>query len=164
MPTHSRAARRKAQSLVVEGLPMRVRAVIVAVLCAVLVASCSSMSMKNIQSKETILEDTLKMYAATMRWGDMTQGLGFVDPKYLQAHPMTELDLSRYKQVRVTAYDDQPAAPVSETEVRQTVEIGLVNINTQAARSVVDNQIWRYDEVQKRWWLTTGLPDITRHN
>jgi hypothetical protein len=142
----------------------RAAAAIVAVLSAALLASCASMSMKNIQSKETILEDTLKMYAATMRWGDMTQGLGFVDPKYLQAHPMTDLDLARYKQVRVTSYDDQPAAPVSETEVRQTVEIGLVNINTQTARSVIDNQIWRYDEKEKRWWLTTGLPDITRHN
>jgi hypothetical protein len=68
------------------------------------------------------------------------------------------------RSVALQAGAGQPAAPVSETEVRQTVEIGLVNINTQAARSVVDNQIWRYDEVQKRWWLTTGLPDITRHN
>lgn len=139
----------------------RAAAAIVTVLSAALVAACS---MNNIKSKESILDDTLKTYAATMRWGDMTQGLGFVDPAYLQAHPMTDLDLARYKQVRVTAYDDQPAAPVSETEVRQTVEIGLVNVNTQAARSVIDNQVWRYDEKAKRWWLTTGLPDITRHN
>lgn len=139
----------------------RAAAAIVTVLSAALVAACS---MNSIKSKEAILDDTLKTYAATMRWGDMTQGLGFVDPAYLQAHPMTDLDLARYKQVRVTAYDDQPAAPVSETEVRQTVEIGLVNVNTQAARSVIDNQVWRYDEKAKRWWLTTGLPDITRHN
>lgn len=139
----------------------RAAAAIVTVLSAALVAACS---MNSIKSKESILDDTLKTYAATMRWGDMTQGLGFVDPAYLQAHPMTDLDLARYKQVRVTAYDDQPAAPVSETEVRQTVEIGLVNVNTQAARSVIDNQVWRYDEKAKRWWLTTGLPDITRHN
>lgn len=139
----------------------RAAAAIVTVLSAALVAACS---MNSIKSKESILDDTLKTYAATMRWGDMTQGLGFVDPTYLQAHPMTDLDLARYKQVRVTAYDDQPAAPVSETEVRQTVEIGLVNVNTQAARSVIDNQVWRYDEKAKRWWLTTGLPDITRHN
>src|SRR4029077_21233716 len=112
MPTHSRAARRKAQSAVAEDLPMRFRAAVVALLSVVLLASCASMSMKKIQTKETILEDTLKMYAATMRWGDMTQGLGFVDPKYLQVHPMTDLELARYKQVRVTSYDDQPAAPV----------------------------------------------------
>jgi hypothetical protein len=127
-----------------------------------LLAACADM--QHIQSKETILEDTLKMYAATLRWGDMTKGLSFVDPKYLQAHPMSDLDLARYHQVQVTAYNDEPAAPLSDTEVAQVVEIGLVNINTQAARSVIDRQVWRYDEKQKRWWLTTGLPDITRHD
>ena len=49
------------------------------------------------------------------------------------------------------------------SKLGQNVEIGLVNINTQAARSVVDHQIWKYDEKQKHWWLMTGLPDITRH-
>lgn len=143
---------------------MHRRAALIVVLSAGLLASCASMSMQSMQSKETILEDTLKMYAATLRWGDMTQALGFVDPTYLQAHPMTDLDLARYQQVKVTSYDDQPAAPISESEVRQVVQIGLVNINTQAARSVVDNQVWRYDEKAKRWWLTTGLPDIRRHD
>ena len=134
------------------------------VVTTALLASCADMSMQHLQTKETILEDTLKMYAATLRWGDMTKGLSFVDPKYLQAHPMTDLDLARYRQVEVTAYNDEPAAPLSDTEVAQVVEIGLVNVNTQTARSVIDHQVWRYDEKQKRWWLTTGLPDITRHN
>ena len=70
----------------------------------------------------------------------------------------------RYHQVQVTAYNDQPAAPLGPDEVAQTVEIGLVNVNTQAARSIVDHQVWRYDEKEKRWWLTTGLPNITRHD
>lgn len=131
---------------------------------AMLLAACADMSMQHIQSKETKLEDTLKMYAATLRWGDMTKGLAFVDPKYRQEHPTTDLDLARYRQVEVTAYNDEPAAPLNENEVAQTVEIGLVNINTQAARSVIDHQVWRYDEKEKRWWLTTGLPDITRHD
>lgn len=142
----------------------RAAAAVIVTVLSTLIVSCASMSMNDIKTKETILDDTLRMYAATLRWGDLTQGLGFVDPTYLQAHPVTDLELERYKQVRVTAYDDQPAAPVNENEVRQTVEIGLVNVNTQAARSVVDNQIWRYDEKGKRWWLTTGLPDLTRHH
>ena len=111
-----------------------------------------------------ILEETLKTYAATIRWGDMTQALAFVDPKYRQEHPLSDLDLARYRQVQVTSYNDQPAAPISADEVGQTVEIGLVNVNTQAARSIVDRQIWHYDEKEKRWWLTTGLPDIRHHD
>jgi hypothetical protein len=143
---------------------MRRRAVLIAALSSVLVASCSSMSIDRMKTKETVLDETLKTYAATIRWGDITQALAFVDPEYRKAHPLSDLDLARYKQVQVTAYDDQPAVPVSETEVRQTVEIGLVNVNTQTARSIVDHQVWRYDEAAKKWWLTTGLPDITRHN
>ena len=143
---------------------MHRRAALIAVLSTGLAAACADMSMQHIQSKETILEDTLKNYAATIRWGDMLQAQAFVDPAYRQAHPISDLDMQRYRQVQVTAYNDQPAAPLNELEVAQTVEIGLVNINTQAARSVIDHQVWRYDEKQKHWWLMTGLPDITRHD
>jgi hypothetical protein len=138
------------------------RAVPLALILLAFLAGCASMSLDRMKTKEGILEETLQTYAATMRWGDMTRCLVFVDPKVRTEHPMSELDLARYKQVAVTAYDDQPATPISANEVSQTVEIGLVNVNTQSARSVVDHQIWRYDEKDKHWWLTTGLPDITR--
>lgn len=140
------------------------RIALIAVLSTVLLAACASLSMDKMKTKESILEETLKTYAATIRWGDLTQAQAFVDPKYRAAHPLSDLDLARYKQVQVTVYNDQPAAPISANEVGQNVEIGLVNINTQTARSIVDHQIWRYDEKEKRWWLTTGLPDITRHD
>ena len=141
------------------------RSVAAALLSTVLLVACSTNPIESMKSKEAVLEDTLKLYAATIRWGDdMTQGLGFVDPEYLRIHPVSELDLARYKQIKVTAYDDAPAAPINETEVRQVVQISFININTQTMRQVVDNQVWRYDAAQKRWWLTTGLPDITRRN
>lgn len=142
---------------------MHRRAALIAVLSTGFVAACADMSMQHIQTKETILEDTLKNYAATIRWGDMLQAQAFVDPAYRQAHPMSDLDMQRYRQVQVTAYNDQPAAPLNENEIAQTVEIGLVNVNTQGARSVIDHQVWKYDEKQKHWWLMTGLPNITRH-
>jgi len=140
---------------------MRRLSAVVFAMSIVLLSACAMDKMRN---KETILDDTLRTYAATIRWGDVTQALAFVDPKYREAHPLSAVDLARYKQVQVTAYDDQPPTPVTETEVRQTVQIGLVNVHTQAARSVVDHQIWKYDEAEKRWWLTTGLPDITQHD
>ena len=141
------------------------RSAAAALLSIVLLAACSTNPIESMKSKETVLEDTLKLYAATIRWGDdMTQGLGFVDPEYLKIHPVSELDLARYKQIKVTAYDDAPAAPISETEVRQVVQISFINVNTQTMRTVVDNQVWKYDEKAKRWWLTTGLPNITRRD
>jgi hypothetical protein len=131
----------------------------VLVLSAVVLAGCAT---QNMRSRQTILEETLRSYAATIRWGDIAQAQTFVDPKFREQHPLTPLELARFKQVQVSGYSEQPATPVGEDEVRQTVQIDLVNVNTQRARSVVDHQVWHYDEATKHWWLASGLPDISR--
>ncbi|HEX6832353.1 MAG TPA: hypothetical protein VF132_02365 [Rudaea sp.] len=115
------------------------------------------------KSDKDLLQTTLETYAATIRWGNFDDAAGFVDPETLKEHPITPLDIARYRQVRVTAYNEQPYRPVNDTEVRQVVEIGIVNNNTQVMRSLVDRQLWRYDAKAKRWWLVSGLPDITQH-
>ena len=120
--------------------------------------ACAS---SEIRSKQTILDETLRTYGSTIRWGDIAQAVAFVDPKYRQAHPETALDLARYKQIRVAGYEEQAPSPVGPDEVTQTVQISLINVHTQHERGIVDHQIWKYDEKAKRWWLTTGLPDIS---
>jgi hypothetical protein len=130
-------------------------------LVAAALAACATEKMR---SKETILDQTLHSYAATIRWGDMTQALSFIDPRVLAEHPPSPLELERFRQVRVTGYSEQPVVPVGEDEVRQVVQIELANVNTQTVRSVVDRQVWKYDEATKHWWLTSGLPDIARHD
>jgi len=116
-----------------------------------------------VKDNALLLEDTLSGYGAAIRWGRMEDALGFVDPETLNKHPVTALDLARYQQVQVSAYSDSPPVHINDNEVSQIVEIGLVNINTQAARSIVDKQRWRYDAKANRWWLVSGLPDITAH-
>jgi hypothetical protein len=113
------------------------------------------------KSREKILTETLRTYAATIRWGSIEQAETFVDPEYRAAHPLTQLELDRYKQVRFTNYNDTAPVPVNDDEVRQTVEIGIVNVHTQEARSIVDRQVWKYERKAKVWLLTSGLPDIT---
>lgn len=116
------------------------------------------------KSREKILTETLRTYAATIRWGSIEQAETFMDPAYRAAHPLTDLELDRFKQVRITNYNDTAPVPVNDNEVRQTVEIGIVNLHTQEARSVVDRQVWKYDKEGKVWLLTSGLPDITHKN
>jgi hypothetical protein len=125
--------------------------------CLALLGACASVT----KNEQTLLDETLESYASVIRWGNVKEAISFVDPKTLQEHPVTELDLQRFAQVRVVSYDAQPPRHVGEHDVRQAVEIGLVNNNTQAARAVVDTQLWRYDTAAKRWWLVSGLPDIT---
>ena len=130
---------------------------ILLILSILLLAACAT------QERSQSLTTTLSAYGGVLRWGDFASAVQFIDPEVRTKHPLTELDLARYKQVRVTEYnDDAGPVPISPTEVQQTVRISVVNIHTQAERNVTDHQTWKYDEKAKHWWLTSGLPDITR--
>lgn len=113
------------------------------------------------QTRSDSLTATLGAYGSAVRWSGLQNGLQFVDPKVLKANPPSDIDLDRFKQVRVTDYDDGggPVA-LSDTEVQQTVQIRFVNVHTQVERSVTEHQVWRYDDKAKHWWLESGLPDI----
>lgn len=130
---------------------------ILLMLSILLLAACAT------QERSQSLTTTLSAYGGTLRWGDFASAAQFIDPEVRAKHPLTDLDLGRYKQVRVTEYDEGAGpVPISQNEVQQTVRISLVNIHTQAERSVIDHQTWHYDEKTRHWWLTSGLPDITR--
>ncbi len=135
---------------------MRRLLIVPTVLLAMLLGGCAS------DQRSHTLQTTLYAYANTVRWGDFASAMQFVDPAERKAHPPSALDMARYQQVRVTEYDEGAGpVPVSENEVRQVVQVGLVNVNTQVQRTVLDRQSWRYDPELHRWWLTSGLPDIT---
>ena len=130
---------------------------ILAIASMLLLAGCAS------QKRSDTLTATLNAYANVLRWDDFQSAAMFLDPKIRADHPLTALELARYKQVKVSQYDEgNGPLPAGENQVEQTVHIGLVNINTQFERSIVDHQTWRYDEASKHWWLTSGLPDITQ--
>ncbi|KRE96646.1 hypothetical protein ASG87_16450 [Frateuria sp. Soil773] len=135
---------------------MRRLPLLLTLLAAVLLGGCAS------DQRNQALIHTLNAYANTLRWGDFSTALQFVDPKERAAHPPSALDMERYKQLKVSDYnDDAGPQPSGENEVRQVVQINLVNLHTQSERSVIDRQVWRYDPEKNRWWLMSGLPDIT---
>lgn len=131
---------------------------VVALLAFALLAGCAT---DPTRGKVKALDDALQGYASTIRWGDIEQAEAFVDPDYRAAHPLGSVDRSRYRQSRVSGYTEQSTVRSNDDEVRQSVEIVLINQNTQGVRSVIDHQVWRYDGKAMRWWLTTGLPDFS---
>ena len=135
---------------------MRRLAVLLGLAAALLLGGCAS------DRQASALETTVSSYAATMRWDDFEAALAFVDPKVLAKHPMSKFDLARYAQVRVSTYETQGVLPSPPGEFRQIVAIGLINRNTQTERTILDHQTWRYDAKAKKWWLESGLPDITQ--
>ncbi|MGA7298464.1 MAG: hypothetical protein WBW92_13285 [Rhodanobacteraceae bacterium] len=128
--------------------------------CLLLVAAVLSLAGCATRTKESLLDQTLNAYAGTIRWGSIASAAEYIDPAVLKNNPPSELQLARYQHVRVSGYETNGPQPVSETEVHQRVVIGLINVHTQTQRSIIDNQVWKFDPESKRWWLESGLPKI----
>ena len=124
-------------------------------LCVVALAGCASP-----QHNMSALDRVQYAYSAAIRWGDFEGAWSLVDPKVRQERPLTDIDFSRYKQVQISGYRDQGGTVAPNGEVVRDIEIGVINRNTLAERSVRYRERWRYDEAAKTWWLTSGLPDL----
>ena len=124
--------------------------------CLALLAGCP----KTHASKGTALEEVQYAYSAAIRWGDFEGAWNLVDPKVREEKPLPDVDFSRYKQVQISGYSDMGGTVEPSGVVVRDVEIGVINRNTQAVRSVRYRERWRYDEPNKTWWLVSGLPDL----
>ena len=134
---------------------MRWGTIVALMLGTLLLAGCATAGKKTSE-----LERMQYMYSAAIRWGDFEGAYNLVDPKVREEHPLTDVDFSRYKQVQISGYRDLGGSPLASGEVVREIEIGVINRNTLAERTVRYRERWRYDEGAKTWWLTSGLPDL----
>ncbi|PNS08670.1 hypothetical protein [Solilutibacter silvestris] len=112
------------------------------------------------RAKANALDKAQYAYSATMRWGDIRGAWAQQDPAWRAAHPLTDLELERYKQLQVTSYQVLDSTGGDPDEAMRTIEIGIANRNTMAARTVTYRETWHYDAAAKTWWVTSGLPDF----
>ena len=63
----------------------------------------------------------------------------------------------------VTSYLPTSTQPGPDPDsIVQRVEIRYANKHTAVERTLVDRQVWKWYPEEERWWLMSGLPDITR--
>lgn len=122
-----------------------------------LLVACAS---KGPDMKE--LEKLMESYAVAVRWGDLDAAWEFVDPETRKDNPLTGFDRERLQQFQVTGYEVKRTAMLDDARMRQMVEVRLVNRHTQIERTVIDDQIWRWEEGIKQWWLVSGLYNPTK--
>lgn len=135
----------------------RILSLLVVLLSVMLLGGCAN------RTRSDTLTTTLNAYGSTLRWNGFESAAQFIDPAIRAAHPISKLDMARYQQVKISDYDNGAGpVPIGQDDAQQTATIHLINIHTQAERSIVDHQSWHYDEKTKHWWLTSGLPDITQ--
>ncbi|MBB1087272.1 hypothetical protein H4F99_02080 [Lysobacter sp. SG-8] len=129
----------------------------VMLLSALLLASCAS----TLGPVNDSLQKTQYAWAGAIRWGDFEGAWGVVDPAYRAANPLTDLEMERYQQVQISSYRELAStADLQGGYAGRDIEIGVINRHTLAERTVRYREEWRYDAIDKQWWLTSGMPDL----
>ncbi|MBJ7575354.1 hypothetical protein [Luteimonas sp. MC1828] len=129
----------------------------VLLLCVLLVVTACASA----RGRGDALQRVQYAYSAAIRWGDFEGAWNMVEPEYREKHPMTEVQLERYRQIQVSHYRDLSAQAGEDTAVRE-IDIGVINRHTMAERSLRYQEAWRYDADSRAWVLTSGLPDFWR--
>ena len=130
--------------------------ILIAIISAILLVSsnagCSSIDKVR---RENQLEASNRAYLTALRWGDFLTAIEFFSPE-LRASD----DWSRnFQDLRVSRYEIQrPMLIAADGSATQTVMIEYVFQYNQVVHRVRDDQVWKWDEKERRWWLTTGFP------
>lgn len=130
------------------------KSILLACVAALALAGCASTG-----KQMSELERAQYTWSAAIRWGDFEGAWNMVDPAYRDAHPMSDLQFERYKQVQVSHYRELASSP-GESEALREIEIGVINRHTMAERTMRYTERWRYDAAKKAWWIDGGLPDF----
>ncbi|KGQ17840.1 hypothetical protein LF41_1915 [Lysobacter dokdonensis DS-58] len=123
-------------------------------LCVLALSGCASSKDTNQLDRQTYA------YSAAIRWGDFEGAWTLVDPKYREAHPLSDVELERYKQVQIAGYRDLAEQVLPDGDVVREIEIDVVNRHTLTQRQTRYTERWRFDAESKTWWLVVGLPDL----
>ena len=124
-------------------------------LCVLALAGCATSEGTASQFDRKLYE-----YSAAIRWGDFEGAWTLVDPEYRKAHPLSDVEMERYKQVQIAGYRDLATQTLPDGDVVREIEIEVVNRHSLAQRQTRYTERWHFDPVAKQWWLMVGLPDL----
>lgn len=107
--------------------------------------------------------EAFRQYEIIVRWSQWDAAADFISPEYLEENPISRLELDRLRLFKVSQYTIRSVNVIEEgMAATQVVEIRLFNTNQGVERSIIDEQLWRFDESSQRWRLHSPLPDPTQ--
>ena len=117
-----------------------------------LLMGCQSLEERKQSMK---LEDTLRKYEATIRWGALDQARQF------QSAAAMELPAAEPKQMRVIHYETiRGPSMVAPDKAVQVVVIQYVFSSSQVVKELMDQQVWTFDQESGAWLLQSPFPEF----
>ncbi len=121
---------------------------------ALTLTACQSLMQKE---SEKTLQERLKAYEASVRWGYPGQAYNFLEPELAKK---SEVPTSLVN-IKVTQYKViQRPNLVAENMAASVVVIGYVHDERQVERSLTDRQLWEYNTESKLWYRTNPIPEF----
>ena len=109
-------------------------------------------------------QDALDRWEVLVRWNHFESLVDFIHPDWLAENPVTELDVRRLEQFRVTEFRTrQVLVDPDGNGVRRAVRIRMYHVHTQRERLIDHVEHWRYDKDMSAWLLHSGLPDPSNY-
>lgn len=113
------------------------------------------------RDRQVRLQDTVRSYAAAVRWGDFDTAAEFIRSRNTTPTPV---DREFLKGIRVTAYDiKRGLLSADDREAVFQVTFNYYHTDSATVHTLIDRQSWWYEEEAKRWLLDGSLPDFQSH-
>lgn len=117
-------------------------------------AGCATIKEKTRMSG---FEKVSKAYEQVMLDSDFETAHGFRDPYAVRE----TVDLAAYEDFKIVEYQVKNGQVSDDKiQVNQIAEVKYYRIDSLVVRTMRYEQLWKYDEVKKTWFLQTGLPEF----
>ena len=108
-------------------------------------------------SQKNKLDSKLSFYGKTVRWGALENLYGFLAPSESQ----TVVIPTNLNNIRVTDYEVRvPPRMIEPGKASQTAEISYLFRDRAVVKTLVDNQLWEFDETAEDWFRANPVPEF----
>lgn len=121
-----------------------------------LLSSCAWFAAKSRTERFT---NVSKAYEWALESGNYHGAAEYLDPS-IDRPP---IDFKRYANIKVSEYTITRFKMSDDKRmIRQDVELQYFSLDRSIVKTIVDHQVWQYNEADDAWQLQTGLPDFFR--
>ncbi|MEO5343227.1 MAG: hypothetical protein H7842_07800 [Gammaproteobacteria bacterium SHHR-1] len=122
----------------------------IALLTGLWLSGCQTLGVKDRQAQ---LEETLRVYSGTVRWGELADAYRFLSPELAQEQPPPE----GLANIRVTRYEAADSPVINGDSAQVTARIRYIQQDRQVVQTLVDKQVWRFDP-SSGWRRSNPIP------
>lgn len=129
------------------------RTMLLVTMTVLALSACATIDSKK---KASIFETAMFRYSKAIRWSEF----GLADEMRRLPEGQHKMQSTEYlRHIKITSYETLSTSSLTDdSSVRVTVRIVYYHDDTSKLNTLLDNQVWEYDEDKHNWFITTPLP------